>query len=266
MMLTMEKSIRLFEPGAERRPRAGSPAGDADAGSPLVKRFVFDESYREDVVLPCGTRVRLRLVRPSDKARLQEGLSNLSQAAVVARFFTPRGPFSRAELKYLTECDGHDHVAIGAAVLNEDGSEGGGIAVGRFVRAAGEPTAAEPAVVVLDRWQNRGLGRLVFDRLIDAARERGILCFRAEFLAGNNAIQRLLEGVCPDLVTRRDGDVLTADVPIPPLHEPVGTEATSRTVSAFLRLAAEGMLCLRVRPPRRWRALPAQKGRKALTR
>jgi hypothetical protein len=98
--------------------------------------------FREERVLPNGQRVRLRTVRPDDKPRLQEGLYKLSPTAVRTRFFAAKRRFTQEELRYLTEFDGVDHYAIGVVALRDDGSEGEGLAVGRFVRLREDPTMA----------------------------------------------------------------------------------------------------------------------------
>jgi GNAT superfamily N-acetyltransferase len=204
--------------------------------------MTFDRDYREDIVLRDGSRVRLRAVRPLDKERLRHGLQKLSADTLVARFFAVKRHLSRRELEYLTEFDGTDHYAIGAVLLTADGSEGEGLAVGRFVRLPDDATCAEPAVVVVDEWQNRGLGRILFDRLVDAARERGIRYFHAEFLPGNQGIQRLLEGICPDLMVCGRGEILTADVPLPDAQDAEATRTQRTAFSALLRLAAEKLI------------------------
>jgi hypothetical protein len=100
---------------------------------------------------------------------------------------------------------------------------------------------------VLDEWQNQGLGRILFDRLVAAARERGIRHFHTEFLPGNEGIQRLLEGICPELVVWRRGEILVADVPVPEVDEPRGAGSSRTAFSALLRLAAERLIRLRLR-------------------
>jgi len=212
---------------------------DAETGA-------FDQEYREDLVLRSGSRIRLRAVRPTDKERLQQGLQKLSTDALMARFFIVKRHFTRQELEYLTEVDGVDHFAIGAVILNDDGSEGEGIGIGRFVRLPNKPDTAEPAVVVLDEWQNQGVGRILFDRLVDAARERGICCFHTEFLPDNEGIQRLLEGISPGLIIWRQGDVLAADVPLPSETDTADAARSGSIFSAVLRLAAERLILPRL--------------------
>ena len=43
---------------------------------------------------------------------LEQGLHNLSETSVQRRFLSPKPRFSRAELRYLTEVDGRNHVAL----------------------------------------------------------------------------------------------------------------------------------------------------------
>ena len=66
-------------------------------------------------MLKDGTAVRLRLIRPDDKDRLRAGFARLSPESRYLRFFVPKSTLTDAELVYLTETDGVDHVAIGAS-------------------------------------------------------------------------------------------------------------------------------------------------------
>src|ERR671919_530839 len=88
---------------------------------------------------------------------LEDGLRHLSDESVHRRFLSPKRSFSRAELRYLTEVDGRDHVALVAEYPGEPVRRL--IAVARFVRLADDPTAAEAAIVVADDWQRRGVRR-----------------------------------------------------------------------------------------------------------
>src|SRR5215218_3506821 len=98
-----------------------------------------------------GSTVRVRPIAPEDKPLLAEGLRRLSPEASFRRFLSPKVSFSAAELRYLTEVDGHDHIAY--VVLQGDTL----VAVARIVRTDAE--TAEMAIVVGDPWQGQGLGR-----------------------------------------------------------------------------------------------------------
>jgi RimJ/RimL family protein N-acetyltransferase len=114
----------------------------------------------------------------------------------------PKPRFSSSELRYLTELDGFDHVAI-VAVSAEDPDVFYGVA--RFVRLTEDPETAEAAIVVADSLQGQGLGRELGRRLADEARERGVKRFTASLLSDNVAAHRLFAAISERLDTRREG-------------------------------------------------------------
>lgn len=173
--------------------------------------------YRDEVALADGTRITLRLVRPDDKPRLLEILAALSTHSRTMRFFVARTHISENELRYLTELDGINHFAIIA--LRGDESVG----VARFVRQAGAPDVAEPALAVVDHLHARGLGRILFGHLVGAARERGIVRFQGEVLPQNRAMLGLLRGL---------------DAKIPPRHADPWAESVTFTVDLAAAAAA----------------------------
>jgi acetyltransferase len=63
------------------------------------------------------------------------------------------------------------------------------VGVGRYARTAGDDTAevavAEVAVTIADAWQGCGLGRLLLERVIDAARRNGVRRLTGDVLAAN---------------------------------------------------------------------------------
>src|SRR5918997_2405508 len=151
------------------------------------------------VQLSDGTSFEVRPIRPSDKARLAAGLTTLSEATIQRRFLGPKPKLSRAELRYLTEVDGMDHYAIVAVAPQWDGDI---VASARWVRLAGDPAAAEAAIVVCDAQQGKGLGKILARMLADAARERGITRIHATMLSENPPALALM-GVIADRL--RDG-------------------------------------------------------------
>ena len=139
-----------------------------------------------------GTRVRLRFITPGDKELLVRGLAQLSARSRRQRFLVPRSHFGDAELRYLTEVDGEDHVAI-VAVLEDDPAQLAG--VGRFVRDPRRPDEAEVAITIADPLQGLGLGRTIGLALADIAKARGIRRFTASALGTNVAAQRLFRAI-----------------------------------------------------------------------
>ena len=132
----------------------------------------------------------LRPIRADDKRMLADGLRRLSPESVPRRFLTPKRSFSRAELRYLTEVDGRDHVALVAENPAEPARRL--IAVGRFVRLRDDPEAAEVAITVADDFQGRGLGSILGEHLAHSARNRGIRRFTATMSSQNVPAHRLM--------------------------------------------------------------------------
>lgn len=174
----------------------------------------YTPRYSERRALEDGTELIFRLVRPDDKAALVEGLAHLSDRTRYQRFMGPKNGFTESELAFLTEVDGIDHVAIVAA-RERAGAEPEGVGVARVVRLADDPEAAELGIVVADAWQQRGIGRLLLARIVDAASERGIRRIRAQVMADNRQILGLLKDYLVAGQVETDHGVLTLDFPIP---------------------------------------------------
>ena len=207
----------------------------------------YSGDWSEEVQLKDGGTVRLRCIQPSDKERLQAGLMRLSPESQYLRFFTAKPRLTDAELAYFTELDGRNHFAIGATTILADGSDGDGIAVARFVRLPYEPNIAEPAIVVIDALQGQGLGMILMERLIEAARERDVTAFRSEFLAVNDPMRGLLEKLSPQVSYRRDGPVVTAEFPLHVAPAVPHLETPAELMRQWLRLVAEQTVQLRRR-------------------
>ena len=140
--------------------------------------------------LPDGTPFLTRPIRADDKRMLARGLANLSETTVQRRFLSPKPRFSGAELRYLTELDGVNHLALVAERPTQPVR--GIIGVARYVRLPEDPLAAEVAIVVADPWQGRGVGTMLADELGRRARGNGITRFTATMAADNVPAHRLM--------------------------------------------------------------------------
>jgi GNAT superfamily N-acetyltransferase len=174
--------------------------------------LVFDEKYGENVVLDDGTKVRLRLVRPDDKDLMLQAWERLSPESRYRRFFAAKTGLTDAELRYLTEVNHVDHVAIGATRRRRGKTEA--LGVGRCIRFADRPTVADVAITVVDDAQGKGLGRILLARLIAAARERGIDRFRCDVLAENEGMRSLLRSMVPETIEHAEGPIVTVEMPL----------------------------------------------------
>jgi RimJ/RimL family protein N-acetyltransferase len=146
----------------------------------------------------------LRPIAPDDKALLALWWGRLSPASQRRRFLTAHPRLTQAELRYLTEVDGHDHVAWVATAPGEPHRL---LGVGRWIRLPARPDTAEFAIVVGDPWQGRRIGSALAERLAAEARARGVRRFTATVLADNVAVQRLLARLGATLERVADGGV-----------------------------------------------------------
>ena len=141
----------------------------------------YPRDLERDVVSDAGTRYHLRPIRPEDAPRLVDFHHHLSPRSIYLRFFSFHPELSTAEVERFTRVDYVHRLALVAEVDDRL------IAVGRFDRKPGE-TEAEVAFVVADEYQHHGIGTLLLDELVKAARERGITTFRAETLCENRTM------------------------------------------------------------------------------
>ncbi len=225
-------------PRLERPPAGPGMMPDSVMSEPRL----FSLDYVEHAVLDDGTPVRLRLIRPEDKDQLRAGFDRLSPASRYARFLAPKASLSDDELRYLCEVDQESHFAIGA--VRDDGEDGAmpiGLGIARFIRLAEPGHVAEAAIAVADEAQQKGLGRLLFLRLVAAAAERGIERFRCDVLGSNAGMAALLAQISPDRTIEVGGGVMSIEIALPnvtPTAEPAEPPLQSPMYRLF-RAAAQ---------------------------
>jgi ribosomal protein S18 acetylase RimI-like enzyme len=135
-----------------------------------------------------GTPVLIRLIRPEDKFALKAAFEKLSPHSNYCRFLTPIGNLSNSQLKYLTEVDNRNHLALCVHDLNFNG-----IGVTRYIKVKDEPDTAEFAITILDEYQDQGLGTKLLHLLIESAIENGIRKFIGFVLEENTAMLKILK-------------------------------------------------------------------------
>ena len=160
------------------------------------------------------------------------------------RFLSARDRLTGAELRYRTECDGIDHVAIGVVTCADGDGEDEGVGIARFVRNRERPDTAEAALAVVDEYQHRGIGHLLSSRLIEAARERAIKSFSCDLLASNEAMRKMIVEAASGLVlwSGAGQEVLALEVPLEGLTVKVeGRQPLAR----LLALVSQGLVLVR---------------------
>lgn len=169
------------------------------------------EELTTDVALPKGGAIRVRPILPEDREPLREAFAQFSERSRRLRFFRVIDELTDAQLDYLTRIDYHDHFAWVAFSLDQDDHPGVGVA--RYVRLVDDPTIAEPAIAVLDAYQRRGIGSVLFGLLAATAAEHGIERFRAHVLTGNQEAMKALKAL--GSIKQYEEGAATIDVALP---------------------------------------------------
>lgn len=137
-----------------------------------------------------GTRVCVRVASLSDLSALKDLFRRASPQSLRYRFFAAVACVSPAVIHDLVTVDYTDRAAVVAVVQRQSGEELIGIA--NYARRPGRDSA-EVALMVDDRYQRRGLGKLLFKLLFDIAHLFGITRFEAEVLDENLPMLRMLK-------------------------------------------------------------------------
>jgi GNAT superfamily N-acetyltransferase len=143
-----------------------------------------------------GTVVGLRPLRRDERELVARFFAGLSAESRRRRFLQPMPRLPEAMLRRLVAVDGRRHVAVVAEV---DGQCAG---IARWIALADDPGTAEVAVTVTDRYQGRGIGRLLVQALRPAAVRAGLtsLVFLVE--PTNRPALRLLRSLDVELAFR----------------------------------------------------------------
>jgi acetyltransferase len=132
----------------------------------------YPRELEETVALEDGRTLILRPVRPEDEPAFHLGFTKLTPEEIQLRFFTPMKTLSHVMAARFTQIDYDREMAL---VLAEDGVAGEAAIFG-VARIIADPDneRAEYAIIVGRDMTGQGLGKLLMNRLIDYARQRGI--------------------------------------------------------------------------------------------
>ncbi len=110
--------------------------------------------------------VKLSLVGPGDRKQFLNGFERISARTNIDRFLTFKKGFTEQELNYLLAIDNINHLAIGAVDCKKPDI---GIGLARYIRSKKDPGLAEAAIIVIDEYQGKGLGSLLYRELMAMA-------------------------------------------------------------------------------------------------
>jgi acetyltransferase len=139
-----------------------------------------------------GGVVLLRPIRPDDAAIELEFVARQSDDTRYMRFFSPIKTLTPKMLERFTHVDYASEMALLATVGT--GTYESIVGVARYSRST-DGKGAEFAVVVDDHWQGRGLGRLLMQHLIEAARAAGHARLTGSVLSTNQKMHKLMHAL-----------------------------------------------------------------------
>ena len=174
------------------------------AGRPATQGGGRAAQSELDMVLRDGTHVLVRPIHTDDIELERRFIQALSPSSRRFRFLETMNSPSDALLKQMTMINPSTDAAY-LAVIRE-GDQQREIGVARF-SARPDGHDCEFAVTVSDEWQNKGLGTLLMQRLIEVAKARGIEAMHSSDTADNTRMRQFAEHL--GLQHRRDPDDAT---------------------------------------------------------
>lgn len=147
-----------------------------------------------------------RRMQPDDLLALETVFAGMSAQSRYQRFLTGT-PHLRASMRRALLDLSDRHVAFVAQ------AEGTAVGIGRYVVTA--PGEVEMALDVVDAWQRRGVGRMLLERVVDAAVDAGMHRVVAIAAPDNRAVIGLARAHLPGVRVRFVDGVVSLSAALP---------------------------------------------------
>jgi len=152
-----------------------------------------------------GELITIRPAKPVDERRIQEHFYTQDKDDIYSRFFQARTRFVRDDVESMFQIDYVKNLTL-LAVVGEFGF-GKVVAVGEYLLDPAK-NIAEIAFSVSKEWQGKGLGKIIMNKLSEAARENGIFGLMAYTLPRNQGMIKLFKSLPYITKTVYDGEVV----------------------------------------------------------
>jgi acetyltransferase len=181
-LLALDARVLLHDPDTDEEdlPRTAIRA--------YPTQYVWVEETRD------GTPVVVRPIRPEDEPLMVRFHESLSEQSVYMRYFHMLDLSQRTAHERLTRIcfiDYDREIALVAERTNPDTGEKEIMGVARLSRRGGAPDEAELSVLISDRFQRRGLGTMLLDKLLEVGRAEGLRRTTADILFENYPMQHI---------------------------------------------------------------------------
>lgn len=163
-----------------------------------AKTFAFET---RDARLRDGRQVHIRPLVPADEDELLQAFHRLGAEARYMRFMVAVRSPDVKRLREVLQSFPARGCAIAATVPARDGIDIVGAASCMLLPG---DTSCEFAITIVPDWGGAGLGRILMETIVAAARARGIQVMRGYILSRNAPMLRLAQRL--GFATRRDPD------------------------------------------------------------
>ena len=186
----------LMEGAQERRLVPASQA--------MPRAQAYPVELAEDIDLPGGTSIFVRPIRPADEDLLRDLFYSHSEETIYHRYGTPMRRIPPEMIQQLVNIDYVSELAL--AVFDRRGPGQRMLGVARYY-ADEVGTLAEAAFTVRDDVQSKGIGKTMFGRLVQVARQRGITGFWGSVHPENTRMMRVFHSLGVPVETSMSGTV-----------------------------------------------------------
>jgi len=144
------------------------------------------------VQLSDGTDIVIRPIRPEDAENEAKFVRDLSSQTKYFRFMNALQELDQQMLVRFTQIDYHNEMALVAVVPGDNGEEQVGVA--RYTTNL-DKKSCEFALVVSDRWQNKGIAHQLMRNLMEIARDRDLEAIQGQVLRSNTRMLELMKSL-----------------------------------------------------------------------
>ena len=166
-------------------------------------------NLRINTVLSDGTRILIRRMQPKDKNDIVELFQALSPRSRYLRYGSAGVKLKADELDKMTSSDTVNCQTLGVYSLEDHDPKLLGLA--EFLQCDEEQSAAEFAIVIIDEYQNRGVGSLLLDIFMILVRRSGFSSLSAYLMRENIGMIRLIKKLNPSVQYLGD-DMIKFDI------------------------------------------------------
>ncbi|NHI91033.1 MAG: N-acetyltransferase [Candidatus Lokiarchaeota archaeon] len=152
------------------------------------------QKYRKEVTLKDGDILLFRPITPDDDQKVLELYYSLSPETIYFRFFAGRKNVPLKRVKRFTRVNFDKNFGVVVEYKGKDKEFFNKlIGIGSFIVNPLEPEKAEMSLVIMDRFQRKGIGSILINYLVHIAKERGVKTIQGIILAENYKILKTLE-------------------------------------------------------------------------